>query len=274
MIKRNEFVKRLVVAIIGVPVIIFFTLYGKILFLVLISFIMVVSLWEFYSFSSFINKTLYNIIGTLALLLINTDFYLYSGKNIYIIISSTVILIILVELFSGTDNAVINTAVPILGIVYMLFFTFFIVIREHLFSDIQNYSYGGYVIIYIFTILWSFDISAYLFGSMWGKHSLYPQISPKKTWEGTLLGIMTALIVSLFINHYLHINLSHMTCLIFTLILCITAQLSDLVESMFKRDSQVKDSSKILPGHGGIFDRFDGFFLVAPVSYLMIKIFF
>lgn len=274
MIKKNEFLKRLLVAVIGVPIIIFFSLYGKILFLVLISFIMVVSLWEFYSFNSFVNKTLYKIIGTISLLLINTDFYLYSGEHIIFIVASTVIMIILVELFSAKDNAVVNTAVPILGIIYMLFFTFFIVIREHVFSDIHNYSYGGYVIILIFTILWAFDISAYIFGSLLGKHTLYPQISPRKTWEGTILGIVTALIVSLIINHYLNINLSHITCLLFTLILCITAQLSDLVESMFKRDSQIKDSSKILPGHGGIFDRFDGFFLAAPVSYLMIKLFF
>lgn len=274
MIRRNEFLKRLLVAIIGVPVIVFFSLYGKIPFLVLISFIMVVSLWEFYNFNSFNNKTLYKIIGTISLLLIGTDLYLYSGEHVYIIITSTIILIILAELFSGKDNAVINTAVPIFGIVYMLFFTFFIAIREYLFSDLQNYSYGGYVIIFIFIILWSFDISAYIFGSILGKHTLYPQISPKKTWEGTILGIFTALIVSLIINHYLHINLSPITCLVFTLILCITAQLSDLVESMFKRDCQIKDSSKILPGHGGIFDRFDGFFLAAPVSYLMIKIFF
>ncbi len=274
MIRRNEFLQRLLVAIIGIPMIILLSLYGKIPFLVLISFIMVVSLWEFYSFSSIINKTLYKIIGTIALLLINTDFYLYSGENFYFIITAAIILIILVELFSGKDNAVLNTAVPILGIVYMLFFTFFIVIREHVFSDIHNYSYGGYVIIFIFTILWSFDISAYIFGSIWGKHTLYPQISPKKTWEGTILGIITASLISLVINRYLNITLSHITCLFFTLTLCITAQLSDLVESMFKRDCQIKDSSKILPGHGGIFDRFDGFFLAAPMSYLFIKIFF
>jgi len=274
MIKRNEFLKRLIVAIIGVPIIILFSLYGGIPFLVLISFIMIVSLWEFYSFNSFVNKTLHKIIGIISLLLINTDLYLYSGEHIFCIITSTVILIILVELFSTKDNAVVNTAVPILGIVYMLFFAFFIVIREHVFSDMYSYSYGGYVIIYIFTILWTFDISAYIFGSLLGKHTLYPQISPKKTWEGTILGIITALIISLIVNHYLNINLSRSTCLFFVFILCITAQISDLVESMFKRDCQIKDSSKILPGHGGIFDRFDGFFLAAPVSYLMIKIFF
>lgn len=273
MIKKKEFIKRFLVILIGVPVIILFTLYGKIPFLVLISFIMVVSLWEFYQFSSLINKTLYKIIGTLSILFINTDFYLYSGENVHLIISATVILIVLVELFSGKDNAVINTAVPIFGIIYMILFTFYILIRENISSVTHSYSYGGYVILFIFIVLWSFDISAYIFGSLWGKHTLYSQISPKKTWEGTVLGVLMALVISVIINHYLHIHFSLVQCLLFTLVLCATAQLSDLVESMFKRDSHIKDSSKLLPGHGGIFDRFDGFFLAAPVSYVLLKIF-
>ncbi len=273
MIKTNELIKRILVAIIGVPIIVLLSLYGKILFLLLITGIMIISLGEFHSFTSVKNKILYSIIGIITILLINLDVYSYFGVHVPILLTMMVICIIFVELFSTKNNSLINSSIPLLGTVYILFFTYFIEIRENIFSDIQPYSYGGLFILYIFITLWTFDISAYFLGSIWGKHTLFARISPGKTWEGTIGGIIIALPVAVIINHYMNINLSIYLCLGFSLIVCLTAQLSDLVESMFKRNSHIKDSSKILPGHGGIFDRFDGFYLVAPISYLFIKIF-
>ncbi|WP_341778412.1 phosphatidate cytidylyltransferase [Levilactobacillus sp. HBUAS70063] len=124
-------------------------------------------------------------------------------------------------------------------------------------------------LLYALFIVWTTDSGAYMIGRKLGKHKLAPHISPNKTWEGSIGGSLVATIVgSVFwyffpIGHY-----SLIVMVVLTLIFSIVGQFGDLVESALKRYYGVKDSGKILPGHGGILDRFDSLLLVLPVIHL------
>lgn len=127
-------------------------------------------------------------------------------------------------------------------------------------------------LLYALLIVWLTDSGAYLFGRKFGKHKLAPQVSPNKTWEGSILGTVAATVI---LAGYLaafpvgahHCNLYLM--IMVTLLLSVLGQFGDLVESALKRYYGVKDSGKILPGHGGILDRFDSMLFVLPALYLL-----
>lgn len=122
---------------------------------------------------------------------------------------------------------------------------------------------------YLF-LIWSNDTGAYLVGRKIGKRKLFPSVSPNKTWEGTLGGIFFTLIISYFISIYFEkINL--IDWLSIAIIVGIFGTLGDLVESKLKREANVKDSGKIMPGHGGILDRFDSLLISMPIVYLYLS---
>lgn len=127
------------------------------------------------------------------------------------------------------------------------------------------------ILIFAFFIVWATDIGAYMVGRKIGKHKLWPDISPNKTIEGALGGVLCAVIVAVIFlivqpNLFTQ-NLA--TMMIFTVVFSIVGQFGDLVESAIKRHYDVKDSGKILPGHGGILDRFDSMLFVFPVMHLL-----
>lgn len=129
------------------------------------------------------------------------------------------------------------------------------------------------IIIILFAILWANDSGAYLSGSTLGRHKMFASISPQKTWEGAIGGLILAVAASITIFYYLDlkpIGTTHAVAI--AVITVITGTLGDLTESMFKRSFKVKDSGKLLPGHGGLLDRFDSMLFAAPAFYLYISI--
>jgi len=118
-------------------------------------------------------------------------------------------------------------------------------------------------------ILWTNDTGAYLTGRALGKHKLFERISPNKTWEGFFGGVILSLLLGLAAHHYLD-TFTMTQWLIIAILISTFGTLGDLVESMLKRSLQVKDSGNILPGHGGLLDRFDGLLLAAPMVYFYV----
>lgn len=128
---------------------------------------------------------------------------------------------------------------------------------------------GVEYIFFALFIVWATDTGAYLFGRTLGKHKLWPQISPKKTIEGSVGGVLLACIVA-FIFQMVHpLEHSLIVILLVTVLVSIAGQIGDLVESAFKRHYAVKDSGKILPGHGGVLDRFDSLIFILPILHLI-----
>ena len=123
-----------------------------------------------------------------------------------------------------------------------------------------------------FILLWSSDTFAYLFGRAFGKHKLFERHSPKKTWEGSLGGAVLSLIISYFL--YLGFNIySPALWAAMAMVVVVGGTWGDLTESMLKRNFSIKDSGNILPGHGGILDRFDGLLISMPLLVLLLQFF-
>lgn len=130
-------------------------------------------------------------------------------------------------------------------------------------------TFNPYIPLGFLIILWSNDTGAYLSGKSFGRHKLFERISPNKTWEGFLGGVILALFVAINLEQYFG-GLEKWQWAGMALIIGIFGTLGDLVESMLKRHLGVKDSGNILPGHGGFMDRFDGLLLAAPLVFLFL----
>ncbi len=140
----------------------------------------------------------------------------------------------------------------------------------HCIAFFQN-QYTPLLIISILILIWTNDTSAYFVGSQWGKHKLFPSISPKKTWEGAISGILLTSIASIGIGYYIYI-LSTTQWLLLGFVVSITGIYGDLIESVFKRSMKIKDSGKIILGHGGMLDRFDSLLVAIPFILFFFKI--
>lgn len=136
--------------------------------------------------------------------------------------------------------------------------------------------FGPATVLSMFLMIWLNDTGAYLVGCAIGKHRLFPRISPKKSWEGFFGGIIFViagiLVCYKFIPNYT-VSLPVGGLIIFGILISIASTWGDLIESMFKRAANVKDSGKIMPGHGGILDRIDSLLLVAPTVWIIMTIF-
>lgn len=133
---------------------------------------------------------------------------------------------------------------------------------------------GFFTVMFVLFIVWSTDIGAYVLGMKFGKTKLAPVISPNKSVEGAVGGIFMAVLVSLiYVQFYNQMNLSLIILVVLTILLSVVGQLGDLTESAFKRYFGVKDSGKILPGHGGILDRFDSLLFVMPLFQIFLSIY-
>lgn len=130
---------------------------------------------------------------------------------------------------------------------------------------------GRPITYFLFIIVWAVDTGAWLVGKMAGRIPLAPRISPKKSWEGSLGGTLIACLVGWFLREaMLRDVMGPIEAVLYALLIAVTAQVSDLIESLIKRSLGAKDSSQLLPGHGGVLDRFDSFVFAAPFYYYVL----
>ncbi|VXC98902.1 CDP-diglyceride synthase [Enterobacterales bacterium 8AC] len=138
----------------------------------------------------------------------------------------------------------------------------------------QNHFTGAWWLLYVMLLVWGADSGAYMFGKLFGKHKLAPKVSPGKTWEGLIGGLVTSAVISWLFGRYAPLNIVPVTLLICSVIAALASVLGDLTESMFKREAGIKDSGHLIPGHGGILDRIDSLTAAVPVfACLMLLVF-
>ena len=241
--------------------------------------IMVIGLVEFYKMArhngskpQFITGIATGIILFIGLALPAIGVQNKSFEGIEILMAMTIISISLVipicmviELFKVSQTPMSNIATTILGIVY-------VTLPLSLMMYIPLFLGGNtwqpwYFLFYLF-IVWANDVFAYLVGITMGKHRLCERISPKKSWEGFFGGIIGAIGVGALGAYFLDGRYEIWIGL--AAIIAITGVLGDLVESMFKREAGVKDSGNIMPGHGGVLDRFDALLISAPFAFIFL----
>lgn len=194
----------------------------------------------------------------------------FCEENLSSILYSCLIIICLAifigELYSKAKQPFTNIAYTFLGCLY-------VVMPLALTSLIINIKgdFSPMILMSVFIFAWCNDTFAYLTGRQFGKHKLFERISPKKTWEGGIGGFVSVIIAAVIISLCSN-SLQVYDYIIVAVLTSIVGTFGDLTESMFKRQIGVKDSGKILPGHGGILDRFDILLLAIPVVYAYLKI--
>ncbi len=265
--------KRVLVSLITIPLILAVSYIGSFVFF---SFVVAVALISFYEFSSFVKNKDINVnvwIGYFSLIFLTVNQF-NNAFDTYTFIIVLMIIVSTVELFRNKNSAIYNIGATLLGIFYIgIFASSLIGIREFYPAVGDIYLRGGYVIISIFITIWVCDSAAFFGGTAFGKHKLFVRVSPNKSWEGAVFGFIFALLTMILLKEILLNFLSWETVIAFGIIIGTVGQIGDLIESLFKRDAGVKDSSNLIPGHGGIFDRFDSLLFTAPVILLYMKYF-
>jgi len=138
----------------------------------------------------------------------------------------------------------------------------------------QNQETGAWWLLYIMLLVWGSDSGAYFFGKAFGKHKLAAKISPSKTWEGLLGGLLSAALISFLFSYYAPLNIVTEKLVICSIVAALASILGDLTESMLKREAGIKDSGYLIPGHGGVLDRIDSLTAAVPVfAGLMLLVF-
>ena len=246
--------------------------YGSFLLL-----IVVVGMWEFYNIAAATGAVPHRTLGLAAgIVLFVTSFFLFHGfvsmsqseSGVDMLIggilyfAALIPLCFIVELFHESETPLRNVATTLMGIFYVAFpMSLMLFIPVLITGEWKPEAF----LFYLF-IVWGNDVFAYLTGIAIGKHKMSPRISPKKSWEGFAGGVVGAIAMGAVGSFVVGGSLGMWLGL--AAVVAITSVFGDLVESMFKREAGIKDSGKIMPGHGGILDRFDALLISSPFAFV------
>ncbi|MEZ4887446.1 MAG: phosphatidate cytidylyltransferase [Chitinophagales bacterium] len=210
-----------------------------------------------------------SIVGSLVYALLVAAYLQWIPTPFMALILPIISGLFLKELFAPKSKSpFIRVALNLMGPVYIAVPCAFI-------NVIANYHgiFEPNRLIGIFLVIWANDAAAYLVGRMIGKTPLFPRISPKKTWEGSIGGVLGGLAVAVAVPYVFPNDFGEYVWYGVAVTAILFGSLGDLVESMFKRSLNVKDSGNLLPGHGGILDRFDALFFAVPFIYTVVVVF-
>ena len=254
--------KRILVSLIGIPLLLSGMYYGGWLLLLMTLILTVAMTLEMLALWRQAAASPDPMVPLITAVLLPLIFHWFPDRLelVFIMLLTTSVLNSLVELFKRGGDSLRNTAA-----VYHL--TWFLILPFSLLIPLRQHPHGAELLILLFLVAWAIDSGAYFVGTAFGRHKLFPSVSPKKTIEGWLGGTITGLLVILVCR--LLMELAAMTLWSAGSVMIVLGPAGDLVESRFKRCVNVKDTSQLLPGHGGFLDRFDTFTLVLPVVYLL-----
>lgn len=268
-------VKRSITGIVFAAVMLAGIIINQYVFAIVFTVFLLLTLWEFYKISENIGYEPSTKIGLISGFLLFIIFFFAANHVIpqkYIFLSILIPLVTLLpDLFDKRKNGFKNSMITIAGIIYIAlpFSLLSFILFPGIESDSQFYPW---ILIGIFIIIWMYDSMAYVFGSWLGKHKICERISPKKSWEGLIGGAIFAVITSVVISKFF-IELSITSWIVITLLIVSFGTSGDFFESKLKREAGVKDSGTILPGHGGMLDRFDTVLFAVPVIFVWIYLF-
>jgi phosphatidate cytidylyltransferase len=256
---------------------------GAIPYASLMQFLLVGMLSEFYALTlgkgKGVQKTLGILLGMALWWMIFLLFGEYSAYIPFLVAAAFVLWIALFvqQLYRKDKKPFTSIAFTLLGVIYIAVPLSLMNLLVHEFNIFSSYyPYNGYFLLSLFIILWCSDVGAYVFGMLFGqkgKHKLFPSVSPKKSWEGFIGGLLAAVGAGYALPYVLPQDVFYFSVvhtLVIAVLISVFGMFGDLVESMLKRSAGVKDSGKLIPGHGGLLDRFDAALLALPVVCLYI----
>lgn len=265
--------QRAITALVGGLIVVFASIYSDWTYFVVFAGILAFSQMEFYKLSGLDGMLPLRSFGTLLGVLIFALTFMIEKErlpNEYLyLIFPLISLTFFIKLYKKTDKK------PFTGVAYTYLGIFYVALPFSLlnlavFSVDNTYHYE--ILIGCLLILWASDTGAYFAGTKFGKTKLFERVSPKKSWEGFLGGAFSAIAIAFVLSQYFRV-LEDWKWLVIAGIIIIAGTYGDLIESLFKRSIEIKDSGNGLPGHGGFMDRFDGLLLSAPFITAFLKIF-
>lgn len=266
--------QRTYTGIIFVTVIVVGIILNPFIFAFVFAGILFLSLNEFYNMAKISGASPQKWSGiTAGVILFGLMFFNVSGiltPKFLFLIFPALFIIFIIELYRNKPNPLVNIAITLAGII--LIALPFSLVNFFVFPGFEgNVRFYPWILMGVFFILWSYDTGAYFFGILLGRFKLFERISPKKSWEGAIGGAVIALIVGILDSVFFH-SLSLSGWIGIAVIVIIFGTFGDLVESMIKRSFNLKDSGTLLPGHGGILDRFDSFIFSVPFIFAWLMI--
>jgi len=301
---------RVIVALIGIPLILLLTVVGGFAFFLLIAAVSTAGLLEFYRLAEKRGASPQTGVGVVFGLAVNAAFFhnrlqyvlldnarqlgvglpLPTMPQVFLILFLLLVpVVLLTELFRNRPGAAVNIGATLFGVLYIPVFLGALIGLRELFipadfpvylhfqlhgvaipAEVRDtiYRWGGSTILALFASIWLCDSAAYFAGTRFGRHKLLERVSPNKTWEGAIAGALSAVLAFVVARALLLPYMSVTTAIVCGAIVGVFGQLGDMVESLIKRDAGVKDSSALIPGHGGVLDRFDSLIFVSPLIYL------
>lgn len=274
----SELTRRIIFAVIAAPASIALIYFGDWALAIVLSVLAALAAWEFFRIARETGALPLEPAGIALAALLPIAVH---GQRLGVYtLSLTAIVAMLLVLFSSTiwlrgpsGKPLSSVAITAFGVMYAGLFSYIYALRYH------DYAVGagaGTVLVVLPVLLtWSTDVGAYAFGRTFGKKKLIPSVSPGKTVEGAVGGLgLTIVICLLYVRFilmpYAQLGLTIQGAVLFAIVVSVAAQTGDLAESLLKREAGIKDSSRIIPGHGGILDRFDSILFVMPIAFLLL----
>ncbi|MEZ4812104.1 MAG: phosphatidate cytidylyltransferase [Caldisericia bacterium] len=283
--------KRVIAAVILIPIVLLVTIFGSVnhypivflVFLILISTIGVLEGVKIAKKAGYKTNALILVLANITLQIFM--YFPHLRAEILFLLFALFVILFVLEIFKGKPSGAIGrigAALLIFGIGGL--FSLFMLIQKMQITDKGTINIGFRFLLTLFAGVWSFDIFSYYGGKFAGRHKLAPSVSPGKTWEGLIIGTIIGWVVFVITSQYLIINflddvtLAHTKLSLVHMIIAggvvvLFSLLGDLSESILKRSAGVKDSSKLIMGHGGILDRMDSLLFAVP-AFLFYLLFF
>jgi len=274
---------RLLTALFTIPLVLAVIWFGSLPFYIFVFGLSLLCVWEFCVMADqggYPNQMVLAMFGSMALV---TSMYLdglalwgplHRSPSPFFVLIVWMFCLFIRELFRREKgHSFLRIATTITGVLLCAFLLgHLILIRDLRLVAGEGFRFiGRELVFFLFFVIWSVDTGAYVIGRWIGRFPLAPRLSPKKTWEGTLGGLLMGILVGWFYREaFLSEAMGPMEAVVYSLLIGVVAQISDLIESLLKRTFSVKDSSHLLPGHGGLLDRFDSFIFVAPFFYYLL----
>jgi len=262
---------RTLINVIGIPAILYLLWRGGLGFALFIFLVMIIGLDEFYRMNTNERQSPVKLTGYIFTGLMAAYYFwlpaitLLQGLSL---LACFIIITLLIEMGRDKLNPTRNMGITVLGIMYVPVLLGSVIALRNL-----DTVYSTYFTISMVVSIWICDSVAYIFGMKWGQKKIFPRVSPNKSWVGSIAGLVSTFIVFYVLRvQGILPDLTLLDVAVFSIIAGFFGQVGDFAESLLKRDVGVKDSGKLLLGHGGVLDRFDSITFASPLTYAYITL--
>ena len=275
----SELTRRILFAVIAAPASIAIVYVGDWALTILLSVLAALAAWELFRIAQVTGSRPFDLAGIALAALMPIAVHgqrrgVYNISLTLIVAMALLLLAAAIWLRGPQGRPLSSVAITAFGVMYASLFSYVYALRYH------DYAVGagaGTILVLLPVLLtWATDIGAYVFGRTFGRRKLIPSISPGKTIEGAIGGLGLAIVLCLVyvrfvMMPYAQLGLTLQGAVLFGIVISVAAQTGDLAESLLKREAGLKDSSNIIPGHGGVLDRFDSLLFVLPIAFLLLR---